>query len=186
MAFCEKCGTKADEGAKFCPSCGAVMEAPEQQAQSAEQAQPAKNTQGDFAGKLQNLNNTADTTADFDKADIQNNKIMAVLAYLGLLWLIPFFGCKQSRYAQYHCKQGLTLLLAEIAYTIISVVLSALIKTRHYVYGIYVGSYTPGWLSTVLWLVAIPIFVLAILGIINAASGKAKELPVIGKYKILK
>lgn len=27
---------------------------------------------------------------------------------------------------------------------------------------------------------------LAILGIVNAASGKAKELPVIGKYKILK
>ncbi len=28
--------------------------------------------------------------------------------------------------------------------------------------------------------------VLVILGIVNAASGKAKELPVIGKYKILK
>jgi len=28
--------------------------------------------------------------------------------------------------------------------------------------------------------------VLAVLGIVNAANGRAKELPVIGKFKILK
>ena len=28
MAYCGKCGTKVDEGVKFCPSCGNSMEAP--------------------------------------------------------------------------------------------------------------------------------------------------------------
>ena len=177
MAFCGKCGTKVDEGVKFCPSCGTAM---------ADTEQAAQNTQNDFADKLQNLNNTADTTADFDATDIQQNKFMAVLAYLGILWLIPFFGCKQSRYVQYHCKQGFNLMLLDIAYIIISSVLSSVIKTKRYFYGIYYGSYTPGWLTTILWLVSIPIAVLAILGIINAINGKAKELPIIGKFKILK
>lgn len=181
MAYCVKCGTKVDEGVKFCPSCGATTAAPEKAAQNEQQS-----TQNDFAGKLQNINNTADTTANFDAGDIQNNKVMAVLAYLGLLWLIPFFGCKQSPYAQYHCKQGLNLMLLEIAYIILSAILSAVIKTRHYVYGVYIGSYTPGWLSAILWLVSIPIFVLAVLGIVNAVKGRAKELPIIGKFKILK
>jgi len=34
--------------------------------------------------------------------------------------------------------------------------------------------------------VQIALFVLAIIGIVNAASGKAKELPLIGKITILK
>ena len=88
MAFCGKCGTKVDEGVKFCPSCGNPMEAPapEQQAQT-QQAQPAGD-QNDFSAKIAALNNTADTTADFDKADIEQNKVMGILAYLSWLVLI--------------------------------------------------------------------------------------------------
>ena len=41
-------------------------------------------------------------------------------------------------------------------------------------------------LGTILSLVYIVFTVLAIIGIINALNGKAKELPVIGKYKLLK
>lgn len=46
MAYCGKCGTKVDEGVKFCPSCGNPMEAPapEQQAQT-QQAQPARRSE---------------------------------------------------------------------------------------------------------------------------------------------
>ena len=89
MAYCGKCGTKVDEGVKFCPSCGNPMEAPapEQQAQT-QQAQPAGD-QNDFSAKIAALNNTADTTADFDKADIEQNKVMGILAYLSWLVLIP-------------------------------------------------------------------------------------------------
>ena len=84
MAYCGKCGTKVDEGVKFCPSCGKAMEAPasEQQAQTqqaqtqqaqTQQAQTAGD-QNDFSAKIAALNNTADTTADFDKADINRTR----------------------------------------------------------------------------------------------------------------
>ena len=74
MAYCGKCGTKVDEGVKFCPSCGNPMEAPapEQQAQT-QQAQPAGD-QNDFSAKIAALNNTADTTADFDKVHVPENQ----------------------------------------------------------------------------------------------------------------
>ena len=41
-------------------------------------------------------------------------------------------------------------------------------------------------LSTILGLVWIVFGVLAVIGIINALKGKAKELPFIGKIKLLK
>ena len=53
MAYCGKCGTKVDEGVKFCPSCGNPMEAPAPE----QQAQPAGD-QNDFSAKVANLNNT--------------------------------------------------------------------------------------------------------------------------------
>ena len=180
MAFCGKCGTQVNDGVKFCPSCGApVGEAANTQHSNTQQ-------QNNIGAKISGLNNTTDTTGTFDAQDIAGNKGMAVLAYLGILWLIPFFGKKESPYAQYHCKQGFNLLLIGIAYSVVSAILNALIKTPHYIYGVYYGSYTPGWLSTILWLISIPICILAILGIVNAVNGKAKELPIIGKWKILK
>lgn len=181
MAFCGKCGTKVEEGVKFCPGCGAQMAAAQPETP---QAQPAQ--ANGFGAKVAGLNNTADTTGTYDAKDIADNKVMAILAYLGILWLIPFFGKKDSPYVAYHCRQGFNLLLAEIAYAVLSAILSAIIKTPHYIYGVYYGSYTPGWLSTILWLISIPIFIVAVIGIMNAANGRAKELPLIGKFKILK
>lgn len=84
MAFCGKCGTKIEDGAKFCPACGAEAQIP------GENAQP----QGDYGAKLQSLNNTADETAQFDAGDIQQNKVMAILAYIGILVLIPLFAAR--------------------------------------------------------------------------------------------
>jgi uncharacterized membrane protein len=40
--------------------------------------------------------------------------------------------------------------------------------------------------GTLLGLVSLIFFILMIIGIINAVKGEMKELPVIGKYKILK
>lgn len=58
-------------------------------APAAAQSQPAQQT--DFMSKIQSLNNTADTTADYTAEDIEQNKVMALLAYLGLLFLVPLF-----------------------------------------------------------------------------------------------
>lgn len=109
---------------------------------------------------------TPDTTASFDPEDINKNKIFAILAYFGILVLVPIFAAKDSKFAKFHANQGLLLFIAEIAGSVISVI--------------------PVLGTLVSFVVSIACFALAIIGIINAAKGEAKELPVIGKYEILK
>ena len=77
------------------------------------QSQPAQ--QSDFVSKIQSINNTADTTADYTAEDIEQNKVMALLAYLGLLFLVPMFAAPNSKFARYHTNQGLVLCLAAVA-----------------------------------------------------------------------
>lgn len=175
MAFCSNCGTQLDEN-NVCPSCSA----------KAEQSAANNNSQGSQpqANLFQKISNTSDTTANYDAKDIADNKIMAVLAYIGILVLVPMFAAPNSKFARYHTRQGFTLFLLDIGLVIINFLLG-LIKTTRYVWGIpYQG--TPGIVIFIGWLISLPLLALSIIGIINAATGKAKELPVIGKFTLLK
>lgn len=135
------------------------------------------NQQESFEEKFQNLNNTADMTSQFDPRDIQNNKVMAILAYFGILVLIPIFAAKESKFARFHANQGLILFIAGIAYSIAyNIIVAILLSISWRLY----------WVSYILSLVWLFFLVLAIIGIINAAQGKAKELPLVGSFKILK
>ena len=177
MAFCGKCGTQIHDDVKFCPGCGAPSEAPAPAAAVTPppEAQPAQ--QSDLGMKMAALNNTADTTSEFDKADIEQNKGMAVLAYFGPLVLIPILAAKNSKFARYHSNQGLALLIAAMVYGIAYGILSTII---------YAISWRLGFIVSILSLVSILFTVLAVIGIINAVNGRAKELPIIGKFKLLK
>ncbi len=166
MAFCGKCGAKVEDGVKFCPSCGAQMSATEE-----------KSKQDDLTEKLQELNNTADTTSDFSSADIEKNKVMAILSYFGILVLIPLLAAKDSKFARYHVNQGLVLAICEIVYNVLAGILKAVILTISPLLTI---------VTTLIDLVGLVFLVLAIIGIVNAANGRAKELPVIGTVKLLK
>lgn len=127
----------------------------------------------DFNEKVKDLTNTADTTAEYDEQDINNNKIYAILAYLGILVLVPIFAAKESKFARFHANQGLVLLICAV---VVEVALSILSLIP------YVGIV----FSILSWIVSVVIFIFCILGIVNAAQGKAKELPIIGKFKLLK
>ena len=111
--------------------------------------------------------NAPDSTAEYDQADINSNKVMAILSYIGILVLIPIFAAKNSKFARFHANQGLVLFIVAILVSIVGRILDK----------IHLGFI--GWILDVL------VFAFAIIGIINAAQGKAKELPFIGKYKIL-
>ena len=41
--------------------------------------------------------------------DVEENKAMAAIGYLGILFLIPLLANKDSPFAQYHAKQGMVL-----------------------------------------------------------------------------
>lgn len=105
MATCKKCGADMDENAKQCPVCGAPVEQDQGNSNSKQNAAEAAFTE---------FNNTTDTTAEFDSKDITDNKVMAVLAYIGILFLIPLLAAPNSRFARFHANQGLVLFLAEV------------------------------------------------------------------------
>lgn len=123
-------------------------------------------------------NTPNDQTNQFDPRDIEQNKVMAILAYFGILVLVPIFAAKESKFARYHANQGLILFIASIVLWIAVSILSYVILAISWKL-----SFIASLLSLALW---VGILVLSIMGIINAANGKAKELPVIGKFQLLK
>ena len=146
---------------------------------------------------------TPDYTEKFDKDDIEFNNRLSTLSYLGILVLIPLFLVKYSRYSRFHANQGILLIIYNLAIGLITWIIRAvlgligtgivflfgkiaarvafLIKVAGIVAG---GLSVLGWVLTVL-ISATAVF-LMVLGIINAAKGRAKELPLIGRVKLLK
>ena len=98
-----------------------------------------------------------------DGGDVEKNKGMAVLSYIGILCLIPLLAAKESKFAQFHAKQGLVLFLAEVLLGIL---------------------YAIPFLNVVMlfvgWILYILLLVLAIMGIVNALGGKFWKMPVLG------
>lgn len=98
----------------------------------------------------------------FDQKDIEENKGITVLSYIGILCLIPLLSKKESKFAQYHAKQGVVLLIAEVITYVVFIIP-------------FIG-WLVGMLASIMWLI------FAIMGIVNVVGGKAKELPLIGKF----
>ncbi|NLG02498.1 MAG: hypothetical protein GX567_01480 [Clostridia bacterium] len=111
------------------------------------------------------------TGNNFTQEDIQQNKAMAILSYLGILVLIPILAAKDSAYARYHANQGLVLVIASIALGVVSTVVSML---------------SIPFVGVLVYLCSIVIFIFEVMGIVQAAKGEAKPLPVIGGIQILK
>ena len=124
----------------------------------------------DFAKKTQEtINNAPDYSNNFTESDVANNKAMAVLAYLGILVLIPYFAAKNSRFARFHVNQGFIVLILNIIVSVVNSVLGG-IKLIHMICVI----------------ASILVLALAVLGIVNAVQGRAKELPFVGKFQVIK
>ncbi|MBE7005567.1 MAG: zinc ribbon domain-containing protein [Ruminococcaceae bacterium] len=122
---------------------------------------------------MADINTTPDYTASFDQNDIQQNRVMGVLSYLGILVLIPLFAARESPFARFHCNQGIVLALAEV-------ILSFAVR-------IFGRLPLVGWIIRLVGgLGGLALFVFAIMGIVNAINGKAKELPLVGGFQILK
>ena len=49
-----------------------------------------------------------------DNKDVQENKTIAALSYVWILCLVPLLGKRNSKFAQFHAKQGLVLFVIEL------------------------------------------------------------------------
>ena len=93
------------------------------------------------------------------------DKVMGVLAYLGILIIIPLLAAKDSKFVRFHVNQGLILIICSVVVYI-------------------VGRIFPG-LSTVIMILDTALFVLAVIGIINVIKGQTKKLPLVGNVNII-
>lgn len=119
-------------------------------------------------------------------ANTGNNKLMAVISYLGLLFLIPLLtkAHESSPFVKLHLNQGLLITVLGVAVAIVSTLLG-LIQVTRYTYVVawlppVPYSVTPWWITLITSLLSLAVVVLAIIGIINAAQGKMSKLPLIG------
>ncbi|WP_052082670.1 DUF4870 domain-containing protein [Intestinimonas butyriciproducens] len=97
--------------------------------------------------------------------DIEKNKTMAGLSYL--LFFLPLITCPESGYAKFHANQALILLIVGIAGNVILGIIPVI-----------------GWMLMPVF--GIGVLILGIMGLVNGFGGKAKRLPLIGKFDILK
>lgn len=96
--------------------------------------------------------------------DITENKIFAMLAYIGILFLVPLLVAKKSSFARFHTNQGFVLFLCWVGVAVIS------------------------WIPFLGWLVAglgsIFLLILSVMGLLGAYKGHMHPLPFIGKIRI--
>ncbi len=101
----------------------------------------------------------------YSTEDIKKNKAMAGLSYL--LFFLPLLVCPESGYAKFHANQSLLLLITGVAGNVILGIIPLI-----------------GWVLIPFF--GIGILILGIMGLVNGFGGKAKRLPIIGKFNILK
>jgi len=100
---------------------------------------------------------------NFDKKDIEDNKLVAALAYI--IFFIPLLAAKDSKFAKEHAKQGLVLLIASLIIWVAGMIIPVL------------GWFIIGPLGSLL------VLIVAIVAIIKTLQGEFWEIPYIGKYR---
>ena len=212
MAFCQNCGTQLNEGSKFCPNCGtpmqmesgaasalqegnpvaveaaatepmqaaaasvAVLEKDAAPAASA-QEQPAPQ-QGAYQQPAPQPGAYQQPVQGYVPSEAQMKKGMAILAYFGILFLIPLFAAKNDPFARYHTNQGLVLFIFMVIFNILSNVLTNIL--------IEISPMLTLIVSGVFGILTLLLCIFALIGIIRAAKGQMKPLPIIGGIRILK
>jgi uncharacterized membrane protein len=83
--------------------------------------------------------------------DIEDNKVVAAFSYIWILFLIPMLMKKDSKFCQFHAKQGLILFLFSFV----------------------------SWFPIIGWLVGLAIIVVSIVGIVKTLAGERWEIPFI-------
>ena len=151
MKTCPNCHTQLDDLAAYCTTCGMPFTAPQQ--------------------PIYAVADPYDHTAEFDPQDVANNKLFAMLPYLfgAFGMIITLLAAKESKYAMFHLRQGLKILIAEILVVLIASVTA--------------------WLFLPILAAAVCVIILTVLqiiGFVQVCTGKAKEPAIVRSLGFLK
>jgi len=103
---------------------------------------------------------------DFDSEDIKNNRAIAALSYILILFLVPMIIRRKSRFCRKSVKQGLALFTWEILLWIFSPFL-------------YIVPFIGSFLVSLFFIISI---LFGFWGIRSSLRGKIFIIPIIGKY----
>lgn len=134
----------------------------------------------DFEEKIQKLIDTPDTTYEYLPEDINKNRIFAVLAYISWFFFIPLLAAPKSGFGRYHANQGLLLTILSVVLTASERIMLGIARASSLSIAVIII------ISVISLILTVAILALRIVGIMNAVNGRARELPIIGKIKILK
>lgn len=185
MAYCSNCGNFIEDGSSFCSKCGAKVENSSNVATAT-----IPNADNGSTGYSHGAADGYDAVTD-----IKENKVYAALAYLGILFFLPLVACPNSKFGRYHANQGLLLLIGSVLLNIVAwilrLIIGAIFRSPVRIYGFNTGvTSINGFglvLSTLVTIAAVGVVIwFMVLGIINAANGKTRPLPIIGKIDLIK
>ena len=147
MKICQNCNTTHPDNMNTCPQCNAPL----------------------VSVMPQGLAYGATHTAEFDRADISANKVLAMVPYL-MGWigiLITLLAAGTSAYAAFHVRQALKI---QVCTTLVTIV----------------GSIIPilGWIA--IGVVGIIALVINIICFFSVCKGEAKEPPIVSGLAFLK
>ncbi len=106
--------------------------------------------------------NTQTSPSTEGKSEVSSDKIMGILSYLSILFLVPLLAVRnRSAFLNCHINQGIGLFLVSLIGSIIL-------------------SFVHAWALITLW--RLLMVVLVILGIVNVVRNETKTLPIIGNW----
>lgn len=123
---------------------------------------------------------TNDRTSEFFQMDIEKNKVVSLISYLGVLFFLPLVACPDSEFGRFHANQALIIFIADIIVGVLTGALGVIGVIP--LFGILGGALavlvgSVGGLACTAY---------TIMGIVYTAQGKAVELPLIGGIKLIK
>ncbi|MFV0485087.1 MAG: hypothetical protein ACK5MU_02570 [Candidatus Saccharimonadales bacterium] len=126
------------------------------------------------------------------KEEIKEGKGLAVVAYI--IALIPFFaGDKKNKFIRFHAVQGMNIFITSLILTVASAIINAVFGA------IAVGSAVSlngagvagslgviAIINVVFGIASLIVFAMDIVGLVYAAQGLTKEVPIFNKIKFIK
>ncbi len=102
--------------------------------------------------------NDSQSHSEFDAQDIEKHKGVACLSYVFLLFLVPLLTVKESKFAQFHAKQGMILFIVWMVFDLVLGVIPLV-----------------GWM--LLPVANLFFIIVSIIGILKTLEGSAWEIP---------
>lgn len=177
---CKYCGAYISGNEDRCPACGkrvksaassasaAAAQAPETEDIRQERTYTYKDEyERRYGENARREEGFARGVRNSEEADVRENRALCYLCYFGPLFLVPYLLRRESEFVRFHSNQGLLLLIAIVAVSVLSKILPFL-----------------GWLVRLIGgLYVISSF---IKGLVSVSRGEKNKLSVIGDITLLK